>query len=97
MTYSNGDTYLGTAKNGKWSGKGKYTWKNGAYYDGDWSDGQMNGNGTLYYAESQNGYKLVGTFKDGKPSGVCTYYPDKNTPSKTYNTTWENGKCVKVD
>lgn len=97
VVYSNGDSYTGTAENGKWSGKGKYTWKSGASYDGEWSDGTMNGSGTLYYAKSQNGYKLVGTFKDGKPTGVCTYYSNENNLSESYKTTWENGKCVKVD
>ena len=53
----------------------------------------MDGEGTYTYAESDTGYKLVGTFKDGNPNGTCKYYTDSST---SYETEWEDGKCVKL-
>ena len=41
------DTYTGNFKNGYPDGEGKYTWKNGTWYDGNWRAGLFEGNGTL--------------------------------------------------
>ena len=93
LTYPSGDEYIGEFVNGVRSGDGIYTWKNGACYTGSWSNDLMNGRGTYYYSDDSEGYKLVGTFVDNKPDGECTYYL---TSSRSYGTTWRNGKCVKV-
>lgn len=45
------DTYTGYFKNGYPFGQGKYTWKNGSWYDGNWKQGLFDGNGTFYKAE----------------------------------------------
>ena len=70
-----------------------YRWTDGAYYDGQWSEDKMSGEGTYYYPKDSDGYKLTGTFSDGKPNGECKYYV---TSSRSYSTTWNNGKCIKV-
>lgn len=93
ITYKNGDEYKGEFKNGLKSGTGEYTWKNGAKYTGDWSKDKMNGSGTYYYKKSEKGLELVGTFKNNKPNGKCKYYTDDYT---WYETTWKNGKCIKL-
>lgn len=93
LTYVTGESYEGDFVGGLRSGKGTYRWTDGAYYDGQWSEDQMNGEGTYYYPNGSDGYKLVGSFVDGKPDGECKYYV---TSSRSYGTTWNNGKCIKV-
>jgi hypothetical protein len=41
------DTYTGDFKNGYPDGIGKYTWKNGDWYEGGWKHGQFEGKGIL--------------------------------------------------
>ena len=53
----------------------------------------MNGDGTYFYPSDAKGYKLTGSFKNGKPNGECQYYTDSSTH---YQTDWANGKCVKI-
>ena len=93
IRYSNGDRYNGNVSNGQRTGQGTYTWTSGASYDGNWSNDQMNGSGTYFYSSSEDGYKLAGSFENGKPSGECKYYADSLT---YYQTDWVNGKCVKI-
>lgn len=96
IKYTNGDVYSGDFKCGLKSGEGKYTWENGAYYSGDWDNDMINGSGTYYYAKSQKGYKLNGTFVDNKPHGKCYYYLTDDYYSKGYETDWKNGRCIKL-
>ena len=35
-------------KNDKYKGEGKYIWKNGEYYKGEWKNGLKNGKGKYY-------------------------------------------------
>ena len=41
------DSYTGNFKNGYPDGEGKYTWKNGSWFNGNWKDGLFDGNGTF--------------------------------------------------
>ena len=93
ITYGNGDSYSGGVIDGQKSGSGVYKWKNGASYDGSWSSDKMDGRGTYTYPSGQTGYKLTGSFSNGVPNGSCTYYV---TATESYQTEWENGRCVKV-
>ena len=93
IIYTTGESYEGGFIGGLRSGKGIYRWTDGAYYDGQWSEDKMSGEGTYYYPKDSDGYKLTGTFSDGKPNGECKYYV---TSSRSYSTTWNNGKCIKV-
>lgn len=93
IKYSNGDTYSGNVTNGQKTKTGIYTWAGGASYDGSWVDDQMQGNGTYMYSKNEEGYKLVGKFENGKPTGQCEYYTNASTH---YKTDWSNGKCVKI-
>ena len=93
ITYGNGDSYSGSVVNGVKSGSGVYKWSNGASYDGSWSDDTMDGRGTYNYPSGLVGYRLTGDFAKGVPNGKCTYYA---SASESYQTEWENGKCVKV-
>ena len=80
-------------ENGQKSGEGTYKWASGSSYTGSWSKDQMNGKGTYQYSEKETGYKVTGSFKDGKPNGECQYYTDS---TKYYKTDWSDGKCVKI-
>lgn len=93
IEYNNGDKYSGKMLNGQRNGQGLYTWSNGASYTGMWSEDKMNGDGIYMYASMEEGSKVVGKFKNGKPDGECQYYKDKKT---CYKTDWINGKCVKI-
>jgi serine/threonine protein kinase len=73
-TYSNGDYYMGSWKDGKKGGSGTLTFNNGDKYSGEWMDDMMNGEGTYIW---KNGEKYVGGWKDGKMNGFAKYY-DRN-------------------
>ena len=90
----NGDKYIGELVKNVKSGQGKYVWENGSYYDGQWKNDTMNGKGT--FVNSSDGTKLVGEFLDGVPDGKCTYYYQSDGKTKSCDTNWEKGKCVKV-
>lgn len=93
IKYSNGDSYSGNVLDGRKNGSGQYTWASGASFDGSWKEDQMNGNGTYYYPKTETGYKLTGSFSNGKPEGSCHYYTSAN---KSYKTDWVNGVCIKI-
>jgi antitoxin component YwqK of YwqJK toxin-antitoxin module len=43
-------------------GKGKFFYKEGSYYDGEWKNNKMHGFGTLYYPDGCIAYQ--GEWKD---------------------------------
>jgi hypothetical protein len=57
------DTYVGEWVKGKPSGKGVYTWENGARYEGEFKNGKVDGKG-LY--TSAKGVRYEGGFVGGK-------------------------------
>jgi hypothetical protein len=66
------DTYTGNFKNGKPDGEGKYTWKNGDWYQGQWSNGVFEGMGTLSKVDDNKIDSLIiitGFWKKGKYRG----------------------------
>ena len=67
------DSYAGNFRNGYPEGQGKYTWKNGNWYEGEWKKGVFEGKGTLSVADTSNpsGIQvLTGFWKKGKYLGV---------------------------
>jgi len=90
VTYSNG-TYVGDIVDGKRHGKGKYTFDNGAVYEGDWENGLRDGTGVLttstytysgdFYRDRRSGDGVI-TYKDGtKISG--NWLDDENATHVT--------------
>lgn len=67
---SNGK-YSGNIKNGKYNGKGTYTWNTGDKYVGNWIEGNRTGSGVYYYS---NGDIYEGSFVNGKKEGIGNYY-----------------------
>jgi len=57
------DSYVGEFVNGRPSGKGLYTWKNGATLDGTFKDGQAQGPGVFL---SARGVRYEGQFSNGR-------------------------------
>ena len=50
--FDNGDIYEGcTDVEGRFNGKGKYTWANGSYYDGDWVNNKKQGSGEYKFID----------------------------------------------
>ena len=93
LTLKDGSVYEGNFSSNKRSGTGTYTWKSGECYVGSWKDDKMDGSGVYYYDSIYSTPKLEGTFKNGVPTGECTYYKNSYT---TFTTTWKNGKCTRV-
>jgi hypothetical protein len=75
-TFSDGEKYVGSMKNGKKNGQGTETFPDGRKYIGEYKDGKRNGQGT--YTHSDGG-KYVGEYLDGKPWTGTIYdkYGDK--------------------
>ena len=65
------DIYAGNFKNGYPDGNGKYTWKNGNWYDGYWKKGLFEGEGTLHVAKTitTDSSELKGYWAKGKYIG----------------------------
>ena len=54
-------------QNNQYHGKGKLTYLDGTYYDGEWSNGQRNGHGTHVFID---GTTFIGTYVNDKKHGV---------------------------
>ena len=92
LTYATGDVYEGYTVNGKRNGLGKYTGKDGAYYDGNWENDQLNGfakydNGLRY----ENNIVYEGNWKDNLMDGKV-----KKT-TKSGNVTEQNWVAGKLN
>jgi hypothetical protein len=64
------DTYEGMFKAGLPSGKGKYTWKNGNWFDGEWLKGMKQGAGTMRYNLPGKDSIATGFWKKDKYTGL---------------------------
>mmetsp|Transcript_25910 Transcript_25910/g.31449 ORF Transcript_25910/g.31449 Transcript_25910/m.31449 type:complete len:211 (+) Transcript_25910:102-734(+) len=71
MTYPDGATFVGTlAAGGKRTGKGKYTFANGAVFEGDYVDNVKTGSGTMTYPD---GSSYTGGWVSDKKEGEGVY------------------------
>ena len=71
--YKNGEPkgiYVGSFSQGKFHGKGIYTWPNGSKYDGEYKDDKKHGKGIFTWS---NGDKYDGEYKDDKFHGKGIY------------------------
>lgn len=88
-TYTDGNKYQGSFKNGKRHGQGKFKWPSGAMYDGTWVDGKREGKGQEILA---NGTIYVGDFKNDQKDGQGTLYNNKTEKKIIQKGTWVAGK-----
>jgi hypothetical protein len=80
----NNERYVGTWKNGKMDGAGRYYFANGDYYDGEFKQDIAEGYGVYFHAESGGLYK--GQFSANKRNGRGTYvYGGISSGSKVCN------------
>lgn len=71
------------------NGPGKYTYRDGSKYVGDFQAGAPHGNGTVYYA---NGDRYEGGWADHAPNGKgVMYFRD----GREVGAIWESGKPIK--
>ena len=71
LTHEDGAVYRGDQNEaGQKHGVGRYTWKDGSYYDGQWKNDEREGKGKYTYP---SGGVYDGEWKDSKPHGNGTY------------------------
>ena len=70
--FSNGDSYEGGYLKGKFEGQGQYTWKDGSFYKGEFSQGFREGHG-VWRSASEGGDTYEGNYKEDKKSGRGKY------------------------
>jgi hypothetical protein len=80
------DSYKGTFKNGYPDGTGKYTWKNGDYYFGNWKKGLKEGKGEMHTTVNGKDSVLIGFWRKD------VYGSEYENPFKIYNATSELGR-----
>jgi len=81
------DSYTGEFKNGYPEGKGKYTWKNGDWFEGVWKKGSKEGHGAMHYADKDPGDSLAGFWKKDKYVGKY---------EKPYNVLYKTGNLGNI-
>ena len=79
-------TVLGEPENVYKSGKVVYTFNVGDVYDGEWHEGECNGQGIHRYADGSIAYE--GIWKDNLP--MCSQYSIRNPPNKDQHTQTQN-------
>ena len=80
-----GGIYVGEALNGKWHGRGTYTWPDGGRYTGQWQAGVQHGKGSIKWA---NGNSYTGGWVRGGRTGQGTMtWPDGGR----YTGQWQAG------
>lgn len=87
INYPNGDSFTGDIISGK-KFSGTYSFSNGDGFHGSFVNDMMS-SGTYTF---KNGNKLKGNFDNGVPNGTLDYYAN----SKSYTTTWANGRCTGI-
>ena len=60
---------------GKRNGKGRFYYKEGSYYDGDWLNNKMHGFGTLFYPNGSVAYE--GEWQNDEFNGKGIVYNDQ--------------------
>ena len=82
--------YSGAQFEGEWENNtwksGKFTWADGAAYEGSFTNEKRNGRGTLTYAD---GSRYEGYWKDNEEHGQGKMY--WSSQDKTYDGNWVNG------
>ena len=84
-----GSVYEGETLNGKPHGKGKKTFRNNWYEDGEWKNGEFLRGKVNYYDWNKESY-YEGDWADGKPNGKGNLY--YVTCRLMYEGDWVDGK-----
>lgn len=70
--YTNGNKYRGQKKGNFKHGRGRYDLADGSYFEGEWSENKINGNGTLYFKNGKPEYE--GEWRNDLFNGWGTLY-----------------------
>ena len=62
--FDDGSFYVGEVKDGKYDGRGTYTYPDGEKYEGEFKDGKRHGRGTM---EFPDGSRYEGEWKEDRP------------------------------
>ena len=81
--------YEGSIMGGKFHGKGRLTYTDGAVYEGDFIDGKRTGKGVFIWAE--DGQRYEGEFVDGKRHG---YGVMKFSDGRVHQGRFDNNRYV---
>jgi hypothetical protein len=81
-------TYSGDVSNGLPDGKGRWTHRDGAQYDGEFKDGVMSGSGTFIF----KGTKYIGEMEDNVMHGWGRYSDQDSQDSFVYVGEFKEGK-----
>jgi hypothetical protein len=68
---------------------GKYFWKNGDSYEGNWKNDLRDGKGVFIWSD---GDKYDGEWKKDMKEGNCVYYD--NNEKKSFKEIWKNNEFV---
>jgi hypothetical protein len=91
------DTYEGDFFKGLPNGKGKYTWANGSYYDGDWKNGVREGIGRMVSGDTVvSGYWKADLYKGAKKMPSYTILLSRNVARYSIIKSVESGNGVLV-
>lgn len=94
LTWSNGDVFEGTLKNGKRHGKGSFVWSNGQRYKGDWVEDVPSGQAVVDFA---NGNHYEGLVENSIPKGAgMMHFASGDTYRGTFAAGEPHGKGVYI-
>ncbi|HQS56276.1 MAG TPA: hypothetical protein PLK14_14295, partial [Sediminibacterium sp.] len=74
--------------NGKYNGKGKFTWSNGDVYNGDWVNGVPQGKGEMTWQKKEY---YIGDWVNGVRQGKGR---SRDTEDRVREGDWVNGKFL---
>lgn len=89
LTGANGNWYEGTFEESNFiSGRCRILYDGGGWYEGDWANGTINGQGTMVWA---SGDRYTGSFRNGKLHGYGTYTKSDGT---VFAGNWEDSNFI---
>ncbi len=83
--FDDGSFYVGEVKDGKYDGRGTYTWPGGEKYDGEYKDSKRHGMGIM---SKPDGEKYEGEWKEDNP------WTGTRTNVDGSETEWKDGKEI---
>ncbi|MEO7312102.1 MAG: hypothetical protein ABIX01_16990 [Chitinophagaceae bacterium] len=96
-------SFQGLFKKGKPDGRGTYTWEDGHFYVGEWSNGTKDGEGEMHYKDSSGTDSVVtGTWKKDKlvpasDKGYIVYFQTSKITRLTISTSEASENSIIIE